>query len=95
MQRNRTTNHTSELAIFSRILNADEESLSRDLARHILTLGFGEEDQARMQELAARNQEGTLSADEKEELQHYVKAGHLLALLQSKARKSLKKRKVS
>jgi len=48
-----------------------------------------------MSDLAARNQEGTLSAEEKEELQNYVKASHMLALMHSKARKSLKQRKVS
>ena len=47
-----------------------------------------------MRELALRNQDGRLSVDEKEELQNFVKAGHLLALLHSKARKSLKQRKV-
>ena len=40
--------------------------------------------------LAERNQEGALAAEEREELQNYVKAGHLLALLHSKARRSLK-----
>jgi hypothetical protein len=61
----------------------------------VLTLGFGEEDQARMSELAERNQAGALSAPEQQELHNYVKAGHLLALLHSKARKSLNRKKVS
>jgi hypothetical protein len=86
---------TSEVAIFGRLIKAHDGDLSRELARYILTLGFGEEDQARMGDLAARNREGALSPEEKEELQNYVKAGHLLALLHSKARKSLKQRKVS
>ena len=46
-----------------------------------------------MRDLAERNQEGSLSSEEQEELQNYVKAGHLLALLHSKARKSLKHRR--
>lgn len=86
---------TSELAIFGRLFKADKGDLPRELARYVLTLGFGEEDQARMRDLAERNQEGVLSLQEKEELQNYVKAGHLLALLHSKARKSLKPKKVS
>jgi hypothetical protein len=86
---------TSEVAIFGRLIKTDNGDLSRELARYILTLGFGEEDQARMRELAERNQEGALSPEEQEELQNYVKAGHLLALLHSKARRSLKERKVS
>jgi hypothetical protein len=81
---------TSEIAIFARLLKADDGNLSRGLARYILTLGFDDDDQARMRDLAERNQEDDLGADEREELQNYVKAGHLLALLHSKARRSLK-----
>ncbi len=80
---------TSEIAIFARLLKADEGNMRRDLARYILTLGFDEDDQSRMRDLAERNQEGTLSDKEETELRHYVKAGHLLALLHSKARRSL------
>jgi hypothetical protein len=46
-----------------------------------------------MSELAERNQDGALSSDKQEEFQNYVNAGHLLALLHSKARISLKARK--
>lgn len=88
-------NRSSEMAIFARLLKLDEGDLSRELARHILTLGFAEEDQARMRELAERNQSGGLSTAEQEELRHFVKAGHLLALLHSQARNCLKRRKVS
>ncbi len=84
---------TSEIAIFALLINAEYGDLARDLARYILTLGFNEEDQARMRELAERNQEGALASDEREELQNFVKAGHLLALLHSKARRSLKARR--
>ena len=63
--------------------------MSRELASYVLTLGFAEEDQARMKDLAERNQDGALSAEEQEELQSFVRAGHLLALLHSKARQSL------
>jgi hypothetical protein len=68
----------------------DDGDKSRELARIILTLGFEEEDQARMRYLAERNQEEALPPDEQEELQDYVKSGHLLALLHAKARKLLR-----
>ncbi len=86
---------TSEITIFGRLIKADKSDLSRELARYILTLGFDEEDQNRMQELAERNQGGSLSSDERTELANFVKAGHLLALLHSKARRTLKTRRVS
>lgn len=80
----------SEIAIFARLLEADHGRMRRDLAHYILGLGFNDEDQRRMRDLAARNQEGALSADEQDELRNYVKAGHLLALLHSRARRALK-----
>jgi hypothetical protein len=87
---------TSEVTIFGRLIRTENGDLSRQLARYILTLGFDQEDQARMTDLASRNQEGELSPAEKEELMSYVKASHLLALLHAKARKSLNvKRAVS
>ena len=43
---------TSEIAIFARIIRADDGDLSGKLARYILTLGFDEADQQRMRDLA-------------------------------------------
>jgi len=86
---------TTEFAIFARLLNNGKGEMSPRLARYVLTLGFSVAERERMDDLALRNQEGCLAADEHEELMSYVKAGHLLALLHSKARKALKKRKVS
>jgi hypothetical protein len=80
----------SEIAIFARLIKASNGDLSHDLGRYILTLGFDDRDRARMSDLADRNQEGALTSDEQRELQHFVKAGHMLALLHSKARRSLK-----
>jgi hypothetical protein len=86
---------TSEIAMFGRLIQAEHGDLKPPLARYVLTLGFPKSDQARMSDLAARNQEGSLSAQEQDELQSYVRSGHLLALLHSKARKSLKRRRAS
>jgi hypothetical protein len=43
-----------------------------------------------MHDLAVRNQQGALSTTEKEELFAYAKAGTLLSILKSKARRALK-----
>jgi hypothetical protein len=88
-------NNTSAIEIFARLIKADQSGLSRELARYILTLGFEEKDQKRMRELAERNQDGPPTSEEREELENYVKAGHLLALLHSKARGSLRAVKLS
>src|SRR5437588_11816944 len=81
---------TSEAAIFSRLWETERGKLPRTLARLVLKLGFSEEDKARMHKLAAKNQDGHISSAELEELDNYVKAGELLALLQAKARRARK-----
>jgi hypothetical protein len=86
---------TSEVAIFGRILANGRRELSPSLARYVLGLGFSEEDQSRMADLAERNQDGSLSPEEHDELMNFVQAGHLLALLHAKARKALKNKHTS
>lgn len=80
----------SEADILSRVIGPDKPGLSAEAARSILALSFDPEDEDRMNELSHRAGEGTLSADEQEELNSYERVGHLLAILQSKARMSLK-----
>ncbi|HEY1380097.1 MAG TPA: hypothetical protein VGF55_25055 [Gemmataceae bacterium] len=82
---------TSEAAIFGRLIKVDQGDLTPDLARYLLSLEFRPEDKARMHDLAVRNQDGRLSAAERDELDNFVNVGHLLAVLQSKARKSLRR----
>ena len=78
------------MAILSRVL-ANGKDFSPALARHVLQLTFSEQDKARMHDLAVRNQAGTLSPQDKEELLGFANAGCLLGILHSKARKALKK----
>jgi hypothetical protein len=86
----RTKRDTSETAILSRVFGSSRELLSPDLARYLLGLRFDSEDQARIHELADKNQEGRISPQELQELDGYVRIGDLLAILQSQARKTLK-----
>ena len=79
----------NEVTILARILGNERGQLPRDLARYILDLGFGDRDKARMHDLAVRNQDDALSDAEKEELFAFGKAGDLLAILKSKARRTL------
>ena len=87
-----TANHhtgISEVSILARVLGNEHGKLPRDLARYLLNLSFNDRDKARMHELAQRNQNDELSAAEKEELTAYAKAGTLLSILKSKARRVL------
>ncbi len=90
-----SSNGTSEAAIFSRLWETEGGKLPRTLARQLLKLGFSEADKERMHELAVKNQGGQISAKELEELDHFVRAGDFLVLLQSKARKTLNQKKAS
>ncbi len=91
MQMSTTTTHTgeNEVTILARVLGDERGQLSPEMARHILDLGFSDRDKARMHDLAVRNQEDALSAAEKEELFAFAKAGTLLTILKSKARRTL------
>jgi len=84
------TTHGTEAAILQRMIDPESETLDPSLARHILTLDFKPADHERMDDLAAKAQESALTEDEKTELESYLNIGHFLALLQSKARLSLR-----
>jgi len=77
--------------ILERVIDPKRGNLSADLARYILSLGFPPADQARYAELAAKAQEGALSADEKAELDEFLDVNDFLSIVQSKARTSLAK----
>ena len=82
----------TEADIFSRVIDPSNPTLSREAAEALLQLGYAESDHARMAELAQKSNEGTLSPEERRELESYVFVGDVLALLKSKARLSLQKR---
>jgi hypothetical protein len=79
----------SEVSILNRILRPDEPTFSPETARDILALDFDPADKERMHELSAKARAGTLTAEEDAEAGKYELIGHLLNVLQSKARRSL------
>jgi hypothetical protein len=82
--------NTSEAAILSRILEPEIPTFSPGTAREILALDFNPADKDRMSQLSAKAREGTLTPDEQVEVNNFERVGHLLNILQSKARRSLK-----
>ena len=80
----------TEAAIFNRVIAPERASLEPEAARAFLGLDFQPEDQERMRLLAAKAADGKLTPDEEVEIESYNRVGHILALLQSKARLSLK-----
>jgi phage gp29-like protein len=85
---------TSEVAIFGRILEPDLASLDAAAARAILDLDFRQADKDRMHALLAKAKKGTLTAEEEIEIDNYERVGHMLSLMKSKARRSLKNSQV-
>lgn len=79
-----------EIAILGRVL-ANGKDLSPALARHLLQLRFSDDDTTRINDLASRNQHGTLTKNELQELHNYANAGCLLGILHAKARRTLRK----
>ena len=63
--------------------------MSPELARSVVALAFDESDVRRMNELADKNRDGTLTDEERAELAAYVRTGDVLALMQSRARRVL------
>ncbi len=80
-----------EAEIFGRVIDPSNPALTPAAAEGILALGYSEADHARMAELAARSNQGTLTPAERRQLEGYVFVGDLLSMLKSKARLSLQK----
>jgi hypothetical protein len=80
----------NEVTILARVFDDERGLLPADLARSFVDVEFSERDKARMHDLAVRNQADALTPAEKEELHGFAKAGTLLGILKSKARRTLK-----
>jgi hypothetical protein len=76
-----------------RIIQPDDGNLSAELAAYILKLDFPREDHRRYAKLSAKASGNSLSDHEQAELDDLITANDVLAILQSKARQSLNKRR--
>ena len=85
-----TRTDASEVSILNRILRPNAPTFSPEAARDILALDFDEADKDRMRQLSAKARAGTLTAAEDADAAKYELVGHLLNIMQSKARRSLK-----
>ena len=85
------TNPNTEAAILARTIELGESELSPDAARFLLSIRFGEHDVARMNELSELARQGKLNDPEQAELDSYIHVSNLLAIMQSKGRRILKR----
>jgi hypothetical protein len=84
-----TASTNSEAAILARLIQIRQDNLSRGAAEYLLSIQFEDRDLARMNSLAQLAQSGDLSEDDRAELDSYLHVSNLLAVMQSKARRSL------
>jgi uncharacterized protein YnzC (UPF0291/DUF896 family) len=68
----------------------NQPGMSPESARAILDLCFDRSAVSRMNELAEKNRQGTLTEAERKEMDAYLRVGNFLNLMQAKARLSLK-----
>jgi hypothetical protein len=85
------TNPNTEAAILARIIQAEEGELTPGAAEYLLSIRFGEHDIARMNELSELARQGRLASQEQAELDSYIHVSNLLAVMQSKGRRALKR----
>jgi len=85
------SSQTSETAILDRVIRPRNGAWSKEAAESILKFDFPAADLRRMNALAAKARQGSLSTDEEAELENYRDVGRLLELVQSRARLSLKR----
>jgi len=78
--------------IFSRVIAA-KQSLPPVLAESVLTWKFPERDRKRVRRLQNKNNAGTITSLERRELETYVRVGQFVAVMQAKARLTLKNRR--
>ena len=79
----------TEAVILEQVVMGDQPGMSAESARAILALRFGPRAISRMNELAEKNSQGTLTDVERAEMEKYLRVGNFLNLMQAKARLAL------
>jgi hypothetical protein len=68
-----------------------QDELPRGAAEYLLSIRFGDRDIARMNELSELVSQGKLTSEEQAELDSYIHVGNLIAVMQSKGRRALRR----
>lgn len=79
----------TESDILADVIAADQGDLAPEVAKSVLKWKFTDQAISRLNQLADRNNKGTISQAEREELDRYLRVGSLINLIQAKARLSL------
>ena len=79
-----------DLATLSHIIEPELAKVTPERAQTVLSWTFRQDDRDRVDVLSIKAQEGSLTPEERAELEEYIRVGDLLALLKARARLSLK-----
>jgi hypothetical protein len=79
--------------IWARLLDADSTEIDEQAANGLLRMKFRPQDVDRMNALAEKARQGTLSEQERQEIESYNRVGHLMAILQARAKQVLHRRR--
>lgn len=80
----------TESEILADVIAPDQGDLAAEVAQSVLRWKFTDRAIAHMNDLADRNNKGTITAQERQDLEKYLRVGNLVNILQAKARLSLK-----
>ncbi len=86
-----STSTISESDILEDLIVPDRPDLPPEAARAILELRFNASAQARIRALLDKNNLGTITATERDELEKYLRVGQFVDLMHAKAHLSLKR----
>lgn len=81
----------NDITILNRLVTSSINELTLSTAKLLLTIKFDDADIDRMNELGELAREGKLTPEQSNEIESYVRVGHFISILQSKARVTLKK----
>jgi len=79
----------TEADILERVVSPNIASLTPEAARSFLEFKFDASATKRIRQLLQKNNRGTISADERTDLEKYLRVGQFLDLVHAKARLSL------
>ena len=82
---------TTGAAIWARLVAPERGDMTPEAARAWLALDFPPEDHRRVESLSRKARQGKLRGPEEAELDEYIRVSAELAVIQSKARLSLKR----
>jgi hypothetical protein len=85
----------STVELLERVLGPFAECLTPDAARKIVALRADPETQARIDQLADKASEGTLTDEERRDYEKLLATFHVITILQSRARRLLQQPSVS